>query len=177
VYICDKYVHVPDACPHVTDITSYSWNDLTDTMRSTDVQIREQLQNTAFFATLRHLYTGSLKEELAAKAVAVEELILGPREAMVLPSDEELCARFRGSINANERQMLLSDLQTEQGILSSFLEALVQRGVWDEVVGLERQTRGGNADESFYEYSQNAFREMSEEMEVAESLGPDVQMS
>jgi hypothetical protein len=177
VYICDKYVHVPDTCPHVTDITSYSWNDLTDTMRSTDVQIREQLQNTAFFATLRHLYTGSLKEELAAKAVAVEELILGPREATVLPSDEELCARFRGSINANERQMLLSDLQTEQGILSSFLEALVQRGVWDEVVGLERQTRGGNADESFYEYSQNAFREKSEEMEVAESLGPDVQMS
>jgi hypothetical protein len=38
VYICDKYVHVPDACSHVTDITSSSWNDLTDTMGYTDVQ-------------------------------------------------------------------------------------------------------------------------------------------
>lgn len=102
--------------------------------------------------------------------MAVEELILGPREAMVLPSDEELYARFQGSINANERTMLLDDLQTERNILDSFLEALVHRGVWDEVIGLERQTREGGADESFYGYSLSGFREISEEMEVAESL-------
>lgn len=104
----------------------------------------------------------------------VEGLILGPREAMVLPSDEELHARFQGSINANERQMLLHDLHVERNILDSFLEALVDRRVWEEVTELERQTRSGGADESFYEYSFGAFREVSEEMEVAESLGPDV---
>ena len=102
--------------------------------------------------------------------MAVEELILGPREAMVLPSDEELYARFQGSITADERALLLSDLQTERNILDSFLEALVHRGVWGEVVELERQMREGKADESLYEYSLNAFREMSEEMEVAECL-------
>jgi len=96
---------------------------------------------------------------------------------MVLPSDEELYARFQGGINANERQMLLSDLRTERDILESFLEALVLRGVWDEVIGLERQTREGGPDESFYEHSLSAFGEVSEEMEVAESLGSDVQMS
>jgi len=102
--------------------------------------------------------------------VAIEELILGPREARVLPSDEELYARFQGSINANERMMLLSDLQTERNILDSFLEALVHRGLWDEVIGLERQTREGGGDGSFYEYSRSGFREMSEEREVAECL-------
>ena len=69
--------------------------------------------------------------------MVVEELILGPREAVVLLSDEELYARFQGSIDASERQMLLSDLQTEQNILDSILEALVQRGIWDEVIRLE----------------------------------------
>lgn len=145
--------------------------------RYTDVQIREQLQNTAFFVTLRQLYTGSLKEELTAKSVTVEGLILGPREAMVLPSDEELYARFQGSINANERQMLLSDLHAERNILDSFLGALVVRGVWAEVIELERQTRPGGADQSSYEYSLGIFRDVSEEMEVAESLERDVQMS
>jgi len=43
----------------------------------------------------------------------------------------------------------------------------VQRGIWDEVIRLERQTREDRTDESFYEYSMSA---MSEEMEVAESL-------
>jgi len=166
----------PHPCSRATNIASSSWNDLTDTTRNTDLQIRERLQNTAFFVTLRQLHTGSLKEELAAKAVAVEELILGPREAMVLPSDEELYARFQGSISASERQMLLNDLQTERNILDSFLEVLVHGGVWDEVIGLERQTRSSGADESFYEYPLSGFREMSEEMEVSESLGPDVQM-
>ena len=45
-------------------------------------------KKTAFFVTLQQLYTGLLKEELAAKAVAVDELILGPGEAVVLPSDD-----------------------------------------------------------------------------------------
>ena len=135
------------------------------------------MQNTALFVTLRQLYTGSLEEELAARSVTVGGLILGPREAMVLPSDEELYARFQGSINADERQMLLSDLHAERNILDSFLEALVVRGMWDEVTKLERQTRSGEADESLYEYSLGAFREVSEEMEVVESLGPEVQMS
>jgi hypothetical protein len=134
----------------------------------------ERLQNTAAFVTLRQLYTGSLKEDLAAKEVAVEGLILGPREAMVLPSDEELYARFQGSINANERQALLSDLQTERNTLGSFLEALVNRGWWDEAVALERQERSDGVNETFYEHSFSAFREASEEMEVAESL--DAQM-
>ena len=93
---------------------------------------------------------------------------------MVLPSDEELHARFQGSINANERQMLLRDLHAERYILEPFLEALVDRKVWEEVTKLERQTRSGGSDESFYEYSLGTFREVSEEMEVAESLGPDV---
>lgn len=109
--------------------------------------------------------------------MTVEGLILGPREAMVLPSDEELYARFQGSINANERQMLLSDLHAERNILDSFLEALVVRRVWDEVIELERQTRPGGADQSSYEYSLSAFRDVSEEMEVAESLERDAQMS
>ena len=85
----------------VTHIGSLSRNDLTYRTRYTDVQIRERLQKTAFFVTLfvtlQQLYTGSLKEELAAKALAVEELILGPREAVALPSDEELYGRFQGS--------------------------------------------------------------------------------
>ena len=107
--------------------------------------------------------------------MAVDELILGSREAVVLlPSDEELYGRFQGSIDAGERQMLLSDLQTERNILDSFQEALVQRGIWDEVIRLERQIREDRTDESLYEYSMSA---MSEEMEVAESLGPDVQMN
>jgi len=104
--------------------------------------------------------------------LAVEDLILGPQEAIVLPSDEELHARFQGSISATERQMLLSDLHAERNILDSFLEALVGRRVFDQVTELERQTRSGGADESFYEYSLGAFREVSEEMEVAESLEP-----
>jgi len=43
-----------------------------------------RLQNSAFFVALRRLYTGTLKEVLAAKEVAGEGLILGLREAMVL---------------------------------------------------------------------------------------------
>jgi len=81
----------------VTHIGSLSRNDLTDMTRYTDVQVRERLQKAAFIVTLHQLYTGSLKEELAVKAVAVEELILGPREAVALPSDEELYGRFQGS--------------------------------------------------------------------------------
>jgi len=75
-----------------------------------DIKIRQQLQNTAFFVALRRLYTGTLKEVLAAKEVAAEGLILGLREAMVLPSDEELYGRFEASMSGNERQMLPSDL-------------------------------------------------------------------
>jgi len=60
---------------------------------------------------------------------------------MVLQSDEELYSRFQASMSGNERQILLSYLQTEQGVLDTRLEALVHRGVWDEVVRSERQTR------------------------------------
>jgi len=70
----------------------------------------------------------------------MRELILGLREAMVLPSDEELYARFQASMSGNKWQMLLNDLQTERNG-APLTRDWKRWCIAGEVVRLERQTR------------------------------------
>lgn len=126
----------------------------------------ERLQSTALFTTLRAIHTGSLSSDLPASTIS--ELILSPREALSLPSPEEMTARFGSDLRTSDIRTIYEDLGVERDALEGLLVELEGGGMWAEVAGLEERTRersvGAAGDFSYEE-------EVSEEMEVVEGLG------
>lgn len=130
-----------------------------------------RLSSTALFTTLRAIHTSSSLSTATTQLLSQHDrskLIISPRDALTLPSPEELQARFGSELRNSEIRVLYEDLGLERETLDQVLGVLDEGGLWGEVVALEQRTRdGGFEDEGDRSYVED----VSEEMEVIEGLG------